>query len=212
MANLIPPYNPNLPQAQEAYSRPTQEQLNNVLRLYFTQINNAFRAVLGENGGRYIDCPNGLFFSTVNHTLAAINTGYALSFENTYLSNGVSRTNTTRITCAISGVYNFQFSGQLKSTNSSAKTVYVWLRRDGVDIGYSTHAYTISGSDTHLEVGWNFDIDMTAGQYMEIVWAGTDVNVSMTAVAATTPHPGIPSAVIAVNFVAPLPATLPTPP
>lgn len=212
MASLIPPYNPNLPQAQDGYSRPTQEQLNSVLRLYFTQLNNAFRAVLGESGGQYIDCPNGLFFSVVNHTLAAINTGYALNFENTYLSNGVSRTDTTRITCAISGVYNFQFSGQLESTNSSAKTVYVWLRRDGVDIGYSTHAYTISGSGTSLEVGWNFDIDMTAGQYMEIVWAGTNTNVSMSAVAATAPHPGIPSAVIAVNFVAPLPATLPTPP
>ncbi len=212
MASLIPPYNPNLPQAQEAYSRPIQEQLNNTLRLYFTQLNNALQTLLGTDGGQYIDCPNGLFFSTVDHTLAAANTGYPINFENTYLSNGVSRTDTTRITCAVSGVYNFQFSGQVSSTSSSSKTVYIWLRRSGVDIGYSTHAYTISGSGTYLEISWNFDIDMTAGQYMEIVFAGDSTNVMLDAVAAATPHPGIPSAVISVNFVAPLPATLPTPP
>jgi len=212
MASLIPPYNPNLPQAQESYSRPAQEQTNNVLRLYFNQLSNVLRSLTGTFGGQYIDCPNGLFFSTVDHTPAAANTGYPINFENTYLSNGVSRTDTTRITCAVSGVYNFQFSGQVSSTSSSSKTVYIWLRRSGVDIGYSTHAYTISGSGTYLEISWNFNIDMTAGQYMEIVFAGDSTDVKLDAVAAATPHPGIPSAVIAVNFIAPLPATLPTPP
>jgi len=212
MANVIPPFNPNLPQAPDKYSRVSQEQHNNVLRLYFTQLTSAFRAVVGKAGGQHVDCPYGLFFSMVDHTLAAVNTGYPVEFENTYLSNTVTRTSASRITCDVDGVYNFQFSGQLISTDASSKTAYIWLRRSGTNIGYSTHAYTISGTGTKQEISWNFDIDMMSGQYLEIVFAGDSLGMKLGATAATAPHPGIASAVITVNFIAPLPVPLPTPP
>jgi hypothetical protein len=39
LVNKVSP--PALPLAQDQYSRPYQDQLNNVLRLYFTQLNSA---------------------------------------------------------------------------------------------------------------------------------------------------------------------------
>lgn len=178
------------------------------------KLSNVFSALLGPAGARYMDRPNGLFFSTTTQTLAATNTAKPIEFEITYLANGVEVNAGTesRIYASYDGVYNFQFSGQLTSTNSSAKTVFVWIVRNGVDIGYSTHAYSISGSGHLLEISWNFSIDMQDGNYIEFEWAADDTNVSLTATAATSPHPGIPSAVCAVSYVAPLPVTLPTPP
>jgi hypothetical protein len=109
-------------------------------------------------------------------------------------------------------VYNFQFSGQLLSGSASAKQVYIWISRNGTDIGFSTHQYTVSGSNTHLNISWNFDIDLDAGEYIEMQWASNDTDMKLEAAVATAPHPGMPSAVMAVNFIAPLPVPRPTPP
>lgn len=205
---------PRLPSPESAYSADFMEQYSNVLRLYFNRLNNVTSSITGANGGQYVDCPNGLFFNTVSQTLPTTNTGYPIVYNNTYLHNAVDRnaTNTSRIEIGISGIYNFQYSGQLLSTNASAKTVWLWLSRDGTNIGYSTRAYTLETNNHYRSVSWNFNIDMTAGQYLEIYWAADDTNVTLTAETASTPHPGIASSVLAVNFIAPVPDPLPTPP
>jgi hypothetical protein len=208
------PAPPALVNAPVRYEQMNFAQNNKLLRTFFIKLSNIFSSLLGPAGSRYIDRPNGLFFSIVDQTLAGANTATPVEFEVTYLNNGIEVNSGTesRIYVTYEGVYNFQFSGQLTSTNSSSKIVYVWIVRNGTDIGYSTHAYTISGSGTQLEIAWNFNIDLQAGQYIEFEWASSDTNVTLNATAATTPHPGIPSAVVAVSYVAPLPATLPTPP
>ena len=186
----------------------------NVLRLYFNQASNLFQLVLGPRGGQYVDMPNGLFFDIADQTLGAINTATAVLFRQTYLSNGVKVNAGTdsRIYCEVGGIYNFQFSGQLVSSSASAKQVYIWIVRNGTDIGYSTHQYTISGSSVHLNVNWNFSIDMSAGDYLEMEWASDSTDITLEATAAAGAHPGIPSAVMTVSYVAPLPSVLPTPP
>ena len=214
LPRLRQPKAPRLPAAGREYEPRAQDQLLNALRLYFNQLDGMSAALLGHNGGQFVDCPNGLFFDTADQSLAAPNTATAVLLRQTYLSNGVyiNAGTDSRVYVSVSGVYNFQFSGQLTSTNSSAKDVYIWIVRNGVSIGYSTHAYTISGSGTQLEVSWNFNIDMQDGDYLELEWAASDTAVTLAATAATAPHPGIPSAVMAVNFIAPLPEVLPTPP
>jgi hypothetical protein len=42
--------------------------------------------------------------------------------------------------------------------------------------------------------------------------AADSTAIRLDAEAATSPHPGIPSGVLAVNFIAPLPDPRPTPP
>jgi hypothetical protein len=185
-----------------------------VLRLYFTRLSDALNAITGVNGGQYIDCPSGLFFSIDDQPIGAANTAQPIEFPVEYLNNAVKVNSGTesRVYVDIGGVYNFQFSGQLLSGSASAKQVYIWISRNGTDIGYSTHQYTISGANTHLNISWNFDIDLDEGEYVEIQWASSDIDTKFEAAAPTAPHPGMPSAVIAVNFVAPLPVPRPTPP
>lgn len=214
MTRLLSPAPPNLPLADNDYTRYYQDQLNNVLRLYFTQLRNVTEQLAGPNGGQYIDCPNGLFFSTDAQPIAAANVAQPIDFPIEYLNNAVRVNSGTdsRVYVAVGGVYNFQFSGQLRSNSGSTKQVYIWIARNGTDIGYSTHQYTVSGGNTHLNISWNFSIDLDVGEYVEMQWASDSANMSLEAAAATAPHPGMPSAVVAVNFIAPLPVPRPTPP
>lgn len=203
---------PSLPLAPQQYAPQYQDQLNNVLRLYFSRISDTLGAVVGTDGGRYVDCPNGVFFNTVDQTFAAINTAYPAVFNQTYLNNAISLASSSRVTASVDGVYNVQYSGQLVTSSGSAKTAYVWIRRNGIDIGYSTRAYTLTSNNNQSAVEWAFDIDLGEGEYVEIVMAVTDLAIKLEGVAAAAPHPGIPSSVLSVNFIAPLPNPRPVAP
>ena len=214
MTTLQNPPPPNLPLSPQLWDARYQDQFANVIRLYFSRLQNITQNLLGPNGGKYIDCPNGLFFNTADQTFAATGTAYPVVFNATYLNNAVALQSgsTSRIEVSIGGIYNFQYSGQLLSTNSSAKTVYLWIKRNSVTIGYTTHAYTLASNNEYTEISWNFNIDLDVGEYLELEVATTDTNVRLDAEAPTSPHPGIPSSVMAVNFIAPLPDPRPTPP
>jgi hypothetical protein len=212
LINKIQP--PALPVAPQTPLRGYLDDLNNILRLFFARAANNINLLTGSDGGRFIDSPNGLFWDNADQTLAAVNVEQPVRFNQTYLDNGMSINgpSTSQITLTYSGVYNFQFNAMLRSTNSSSKTAYIWIKRNGTDIGYSAREYIISGSNAILEINWNFNIDVQAGQYIEIMWAGSDTNLTLDAIAPTSPHPGVPSAVIAVMFVSVLPDVIPTPP
>ncbi len=207
---------PSLPLAPQQWNPQYQDQFSNVLRLYFNRLDD-FIARLSTSGAidpGLINNPNGLFFNTTSQTLVAINTGYPITFNQTYLNNAVALqpASTSRIAVTVSGVYNFQLSCQLKSTNASAKDVQIWIKRGTTTIGYSSHKYTIEGSDNHMNVVWNFNIDLAAGEYIEMYWGADDTNVVMEAIAASAPYPAAASAVMAVSYVARLPDPRPTPP
>jgi hypothetical protein len=207
---------PNVPLPPQEYDRVYFDQMLNVLRLYFNRLD-ALTAQLTASGSldpSLTNSPNGLFFSTVDQTLAAVNTGYPITFNVTYLNNNVAlqTASTSRIAVAVGGVYNFQLSAQLKSTNASAKDVQIWIKRGTTTIGYSAHKYTIEGSDNHMNVSWNFNIDLAASEYIEMQWGAGDTAVTLESIPASAPYPATASVVMAVNFIAKLPDPRPTPP
>ena len=214
MNNLQNPSPPNLPLAPREYESRYHEANNNALRLYFHRLSGNLQSLFGPDGGRYIDCPNGLFFNTTDLTFAAANTAYPVVFNTTYLNNAVQLRSgsTSEIEVTISGVYNFQYSGQVKTTSAADKNLYLWIARNGTDIGYSTHAWTFHDNNHYAEISWNFNIDLDVGEYIELQIASDSTDIRLDAEAATAPHPGIPSSVLAVNFIAPLPDPRPTPP
>lgn len=207
----VPPA-PVLPSANPTYLPQYQEQYSNILRLYFNRMSGALNSIAGVNGGQYVDCPNGLFFNTADQTFAATNTAYPIVFNQTYLHNAVDLVSSSRITISVPGIYNFQYTGQVLSTNSSAKNIYVWIARNGTDIGYSTRARTVAANNQYSPITWSFNIDLQKDDYIELKASVTDTALRFDAETASSPHPGIPSSVMTVNFIAPLPDTLPTPP
>lgn len=204
---------PFFPYAKEQFSREEMDYFINMLRQYFIQNDRFTGSLIDNSGGAYLDFPNALFFDTADQTIAVADTAYPVRFNQTYLGNGIQLENSgTEIHVDRAGIYNFQFSGQLTSTNASSKTIYLWLKRSGTNITYSTHLYTLSGSGTHLSINWNFNIDVAENQNLQIMWAASATTVQLDAVAPTAPHPGSSSAVLAINYISRAPQVLPTPP
>jgi hypothetical protein len=194
---------PNLPLAPTQYDSRYQEQLNNVLRLYFNQLN--------KNVGQLntLSVPYGAFSSDQDQTAVA-NTATLMTLNTTDFANGVSIA-TSKITVATAGIYNLQFSTQFANTNSNVQDVYIWLRQNGVDIPGSTGFVSIPGShggtDGHSIVGWNYFLSMTAGQYIEIYWSvpNTAVSIQHLAASGTPTKPATQSVVATMTFVSALP-------
>lgn len=212
LINKVEP--PALPIPPNGTTRQYLDDLNNILRLFFNRLANNINRITGGLGGRFLDVPNALYFSTVDQPIAVINTGQVISFENTYLESGfeINGGSNSQITALYSGIYNFQFSAQPASTSASSKILYVWIARDGTDIGYTGKQFVLQGSSDVKNMTYNFNMDLQAGQYIEMKWSSNDINSKLDAQTAATPHPGVPSAVLTVTFVSALPETLPTPP
>lgn len=126
---------------------------------------------------------------------------YTVDTSQTVSSTTISSASPTRITVDRSGIYNFQFTGVLASDSSNAKTAWIWIRRNGTDIGYSGIPVTNDVNNGTTEINWNFNIDVEAGGYIEIMWATDDLDLYFEAEAPSTPYPGHSSAVMAVSFI-----------
>ena len=190
------------------------DDLNNILRLFFNLLANAVNNVFGELGGRFIDVPNALYFSTVDQPIAVAGVGQDVTFNQTYLESGMALNggSNTEITAIYSGIYNIQFSAQPASTSASSKIVYVWLKRNGTALGYTAKQFVLQGSADVKNMTYNFNIDLAAGEYIEVVWSSDDIDAKLDAQTPASPHPGVASAVLTVNFVSALPEVRPTPP
>jgi hypothetical protein len=190
------------------------DDLNNILRLFFNLLSNAVNNVFGELGGRFIDVPNALYFSTADQPIAVVNTGQVVTFNQTYLESGfsINGVGNSQITATYGGVYNFQFTTQIVSNSASSKTVYLWISRNGTDLGYTAKDIILQGSSDVNEATWNFNLDLAAGEYVEMKWSSDDIDAALNSEAATSPHPGVASAVVTINFISALPETRPTPP
>jgi len=206
---LKKPNNPALPLPTPDYSRTYHDNHNNVLRLFFNQLQNVFDNVLGPNGGQFIDYPNGLFFNTVDQPYSANNTAEPVEFDSTYLSNGVALRpgSSSQVGVTVSGVYNFQYTGQVLASSSNKKDVALWIARGGSDITYSTRINSIQANGHYFEIVWNFNIDLAAGEYIELKTSVSNnfADIKLAAIAASSPYVAGASSVLTVNYVAPLP-------
>ena len=204
------PVAPNLPLAPMEYERQFQDQFENILRLYFNQLDNSFGSLLGPTGGKYLKFPYGAFSSGVDQTAIA-NTATLMTLDTTDFSNDVS-ISSSKITVANSGIYNLQFSVQLENADNAPQDTFIWLKQNGVDIVGSTGKVGMParkgvGDPFHSIFGWNYFVSMTAGQYIEIYWSTTNANVSIQFYPAsgTPTKPSTQSVVATMSFVSRLP-------
>jgi len=206
--DFLNPVAPNLPLATNEYERQYQDQLLNILRLYFNQLDNTFGAILGPAGGRYLKFPYGAFSSDQDQTTTA-NTATLMTLNTTDFSNEVS-ISSSKITVVNAGIYNLQFNAQFQNTDTAFQDVYIWLKQGGVDIPGSTGFVSIpnrhAGTDGHAIVGWNYFINMAASDYVEIYWSVPNVAVSIQHLAAsgTPTKPSTQSVVATLSFVSAL--------
>lgn len=142
----------------------------------------------------------GSFYDTTTQTAAAINTAYAMRFNTTDLSLGVTvGAPTSRIYVDRPNIYNIQFSAQLDKTSGGVGLIWIWLSKNGVDVPYSATQIRVQGNNAETVAAWNFLLQMNAGDYFELKWAVDDISVQIQAFASAAPVPAIPSIILTVT-------------
>ena len=148
----------------------------------------------------------GAFHSSVLQT-ASINTATAMQFATTDISHGVTVVDNTKAVVARTGIYNVQFSAQLRNGDSQEANVDIWFRINGSDVADSNTRITVpkthAGGDGFVVAAWNVFLSMTENQYVQIMWSTPDTDVSIYfANGLTSPtRPNIPSVIVTVNEV-----------
>ena len=132
-----------------------------------------------------------------------------MQFNSTDISTGVSIVNDglgdpTQITFSASGVYNIQFSAQLKKIGGGGATLfYIYLIKDGVPVPNSATAVTLENNGDLLVAAWNWFITISLlPSYCQIGWYTNNANGELHYDAAPVVGiPAIPSVILTVNRV-----------
>jgi len=169
-----------------------------------TTFNNYTQSVNNATSSFGVTSYYGSFLHTASILLSVTSASYSASFNTTDFAYGVSisGSNQDKIKVANSGVYNIQFSAQFDKTNSANATVYIWLRKNGIDIPISNTGLTLGGGANDSAVAaWNFFVSASANDYYQLMFAATGNN---TRVLYTIPPfgPAVPSLILTVNRVA----------
>lgn len=141
----------------------------------------------------------GSFYDTTDQTPAVINTAYAITWNTTQISSGVSiGTPTSRIYIDNAGFYTVTFSAQLTSGSSSAKNGWFWPRINGVDVANSAMKVTVISNAETKPLNRAMTFSFSAGDYVEAMWAADDINMMLDASASTAFAPASPSVIMTV--------------
>jgi hypothetical protein len=212
MANLrqqleTPPI-PKLASSGVVYSSALQNQNNSFLNIFFIKLVNSLNSALGIRGGRFMNNPYGAFQDSTDQVAANTTTAYPVTFNTTDFSNGVSIASGSRITVANDGIWNLQFSIQLKNTTNDGQDVDIWFRKNGTNIDNSNSRFHLvarkgTGDPSHIIAALNFFVEMAANDYVEIVWRTENTGVSIEHFGTSTSptRPAVPSAIATMSFV-----------
>jgi hypothetical protein len=144
----------------------------------------------------------GTFNRTTDYVPVAADTAYAIPFDETSVSNGVSLGSPlSRVVVAEAGRYNVSCSLQYSSSNSSQKNAYAWVRKNGTDIPLTSRIVTMNLNNGFQVVFISEGVSLVASDYIEIMFAATDTAVSIKAAPATAFAPGSPAANLVVTQV-----------
>ena len=199
---------PSLGFAPEGYERRYFAENNGALNGYFRKLISTLGALFGPRGGKFMNNPHGAFQDSTNQVAANTTTAYAVTFNTTDFSNGVTVASNSRITVADAGIWNLQFSIQFTNTTNASQDVDVWFRVNGTNVANSNSRFGFAprkgvGDPYHIIAAMNYFLSLNATDYVEIMWRPTDVGVSIEQYAAgTSPtRPAVPSAIVTMSFV-----------
>jgi hypothetical protein len=196
----------------EVYERRNLNENNGALNIFSRKLTSVLGSLFGPRGGKFMNNPHGAFQDSTDQTAANTTTAYAVTFNTTDLSNGVTMASGSRITVADSGIWNLQFSIQFTNTTNASQDVDIWFRVNGTNVANSNSRFGFAprkgvGDPYHTIAALNYFVSLNASDYVEIMWRPTDIGVQIEQYAAgTSPtRPAVPSAIVTMSFVSNLP-------
>jgi hypothetical protein len=151
--------------------------------------------------------PYGAFQDTTDQTAASTTAVYAVTYNTTDYSNGVTVSNSSRLNVTSPGIYDIQFSFQFANTDNQIQDIDIWFRKNGTDVAGSNSRFSIpnshGGTNGHLIASLNYFIELAANDYIQIMWATTSTAVTLEQIPAQTSptRPATPSAIVTMTYV-----------
>ena len=157
--------------------------------------------VVSKNGEwRQIVLEDGHYDGTIStdQTAASTNTAYALTFTEDLAEGITNGTPASRLVVDEAGQYSVTYSMQMASTSASTVRMWFWVRVNGTDVPKSAMENTLHQNGSTLVVTKSAILQLSAGDYIEVMWATNSTSGYLEAVAATAFAPATPSATISV--------------
>ena len=136
---------------------------------------------------------------TANQTAASANTAYTLTYTSSIAEGITNGTPASRLVFAEGGEYMISFSAQIVSTSSSSVTFWFWPRINGTDITGSTMKNSLHNNGATFVTSRSAIFNITAGDYLEAMWAVDSTSGYLTAAAATAFAPSAPASTISIT-------------
>lgn len=165
---------------------------------------NGYPTVSMNGAWRQIILSDGQYMGgvTTSQTAASIDTPYALTFtSSTALGIANDGANPSRIVFDEAGLYLINFSAEISAGSSTSVDFYFWPRLNGTDVPGSTMVNTLKNNGARLVVARSALFEISAGDYIEAMWAVSDTSGNLEATASTAFCPGAPAATIGITRV-----------
>jgi hypothetical protein len=122
-------------------------------------------------------------------------------FRATDLASGFSVVDGYKLKAEWDGIYNLQFSVQLRHYGGagSGNTVDIWLRKNGVNVVGSTGTINLTSSSPYQLPTWNYIVSLKKNEYVNLMWASDNVNLKIEATAANGVHPSTASTLATIT-------------
>ena len=216
--NLKPPKAPALPIPTNQYSQEHFNVLNNVLRLYFNQLDNVFQNTINPNIGQFFNFPFLAALDTNIQAATVAGDSYPITFDSPYLPTTYAGPNdstpyidpldASKFVIPNSHYYNFAYTINFYKATTNPATVAVWFRLNSttsgtIDYPGTTRYYTVLGSGAITAANCTIMLDETNGDSWQLMWntTDTDVVISPTAGSVIGSEPTGASAALAISYV-----------
>lgn len=217
---------PNLPLAPIEYERQYQDQLNNVLRLYFNRLDAILGQLQASTYGNGVAFPHIAASDGALQYATAANTPTIIQWSSLDSGAGFTLNANNTATAQVSGIYKITYSLQFANNDNVAHDAVVWLRTDGLtpspadDVPNSTTIFTLparksAGVPSYVCGYSEVVFPMNAGESVGLWWGtgqaatsggATGIYIDYQAAQTTPmPYPAVPSVIGSITFVSALP-------
>jgi hypothetical protein len=158
--------------------------------------------VVSKNGEwRQIVLEDGHYDGVVStdQTAASPNTAYSLTFTPTLASGIANGTPASRLVVSEGGQFFVSFNAQLASSSGSTLTFWFWFRINGVDVAHSSMENALHQNNATFVTSRSAILQLSAGDYVEMMWAVDSINGTLEAHPATAFAPTNPAATVSIT-------------
>lgn len=159
--------------------------------------------------------PYGAFQDTTAQSATTTASEFLTTYNTTDYSNGIYVSNSSRVNVRNYGIYAVQYSLQFKNTSNAGQDIDIWLKKNGANIAGTNSKFHIparksSDEPSHLIAVTTLMVELQANDYVEVAFRVSSINVVMeffnavTASSTTPAIPSTPSAILTVQYLAPL--------